>query len=126
MAERDLDWEVSFFEGVYSRDKRDCRVIELLGHLYTKTGQVNEGLRMDRRMVRLQPDNALAHYNLGCSLALKKRKKDAVESLKRAVALGYTDLAWMLRDSDLEALRNYPGFHEIIELLHRQTEETES
>lgn len=122
MKEPDLDFEVSFFEGVYARDKSDTRIVELLGHLYTKTGKITEGLRMDRRMVRLQPKNALAHYNLACSLALKKRKKDAVESLKNAVALGYEDLAWMIRDEDLVALRDYPAFIELLDRLEKRPE----
>ena len=119
MKEPDMEFEVSFFEGVYARDKSDTRIVELLGHLYTRTGKITEGLRMDRRMVRLQPKNALAHYNLGCSLALKKRKKDAVESLKNAVALGYKDITWMIRDEDLTALRDYPGFIELLEALRK-------
>ena len=48
---------------------------------------------MDRKFVRLAPINPTAHYNLACSLALKKRKADAVRALPRsAVELGYRDL----------------------------------
>ncbi|MGB0370005.1 MAG: TPR end-of-group domain-containing protein [Opitutales bacterium] len=117
MSERDLEFEVGFFEGVYKRGKRDTRVIEILGHLYTKTGKITEGLRMDRTLVRLEPENALAHYNLACSLALKKRKKEAVASLENAVSLGYSDLAWMCRDPDLESLEGYHAFDALIERL---------
>ena len=119
MPEPDLEFEVSFFEGVYARDKSDTRIVELLGQLYTRTGKITDGLRMDRRMVRLQPKNPLAHYNLACSLALKKRKKDAVESLHNAVALGYNDIAWMIRDEDLTNLREYPAFIELLNNLQK-------
>lgn len=110
MSEQDFDFEIGFFESVFSRDKRDTRVIEILGHLYTKSGKITEGLKMDRSLVRLQPDNPLAHYNLACSLSLKKRKKEAVESLKTAVSLGYKDYDWMAQDPDLKPLDGYHGF----------------
>ena len=110
MKERDLEFEVAFFRDVYERGKSDIRVIETLGHLFTTTGRITEGLRMDRRLVKLQPDNPLAHYNLGCSLALKSRKKDAVASIRRAIELGYRDFSWMNEDPDLENIRNYNGY----------------
>lgn len=110
----DYSFELQFFESLYKRDTRDTRVIEILGHLYTKTGRIDDGLRMDRRLVRLKPEDPLAHYNLGCSLALKKRKKDAVDSLQRAVDLGYDDLEYMQSDPDLQILKNYPGFQIIL------------
>ena len=45
----------------------------MLGGLYTKQGRIADGLKMDRKLVRLRPDNATAHYNLACSLALSRR-----------------------------------------------------
>ncbi len=104
-AKRDLEFETRFYESVLRRDRSYVDVIELLGGLYTKQGRVAEGLKMDRRLVRLQPRNATAHYNLACSLALSKRKADALRSLHRAVELGYTDLEWMQQDPDLEGLK---------------------
>ncbi len=103
-------FEIQFFESILRRNPRDSDVIEILGGLYTKEGRVDEGLRMDRKLVRLKPDNATAHYNLACSLALKKRRAEAMRSLERAVELGYKDLDWMLQDPDLDALKKHPAF----------------
>ena len=83
----DFSFEIGFFENLYKRDTKDIRVIEILGHLYTKEGRIDEGLRMDRKMVRMRPEDPTAHYNLACSLALKERKRDAVQSLRQAVEL---------------------------------------
>ena len=106
----DPEFEIRFFESVLRRDTRYTEVIELLGGLYTKTGRIADGLRMDRKLVRLQPDNATAHYNLACSLALSKRKRDALRSLRVAVQLGYRDFDWMQQDPDLEELKAHPEF----------------
>lgn len=111
----DPAFEISFFESVHRRLPRYTEVIELLGGLYTKTGRIADGLKMDRKLVRLQPGNATAHYNLACSLALSDRPLDALASLRRAVALGYADHDWMVRDPDLKSLAPDPAFQRILD-----------
>ncbi|RME67764.1 MAG: hypothetical protein D6781_12525 [Verrucomicrobia bacterium] len=111
-------FEIEFFEGILRHNPKDTDVVEILGGLYTKEGRIDDGLKMDRKLVRLQPDNATAHYNLACSLALKKRRTDALRSLERAIELGYDDVEWMQQDPDLEILRNHPTFQELVARLH--------
>ncbi len=106
----DPEFEIGFFESVLRRNPGYTDVIEILGGLYTRNGRITDGLRMDRRMVRLRPENATAHYNLACSLALCGRKADALKSLRKAVDLGYVDLPWMMKDADLAELREHPEF----------------
>jgi len=110
MEQDDYAFEIGFFENLSRRNPKDVRVLEPLAHYYTKSGKIADGLRVDRRIVRHDPENPLAHYNLACSLALKDRKKEAVESLREAVALGYADIAWMMQDEDLENLREFIPF----------------
>ena len=115
-----FDFEVQFFEGILRRNPKDSSVIEILGGLYTKQGRINDGLRMDRRLVRLQPENSTAHYNLACSLALKNRNPEALRALEKSVELGYTDYAWMVQDPDLESLREYPGYKKLLDSLKKK------
>ncbi|MCW5548738.1 MAG: hypothetical protein KIT44_07225 [Opitutaceae bacterium] len=115
--ERDAAFETGFFESVLRRTPDYADVVEILGGLYTKHGRIADGLRMDRKLVKLQPANATAHYNLACSLALSKRQADALRSLHRAVELGYRDFDWMSQDPDLEVLRQHPGFLSLLETL---------
>lgn len=107
-------FEIGFFESVLRRNPRDTGVIEILGSLYTEAGRIEDGLRMDRRMVRLLPENAVAHYNLACSLALKKRPADAMKSLRKAVDLGYKEIEWIVSDPDLEELQQRGDFRDLI------------
>jgi tetratricopeptide (TPR) repeat protein len=118
---RDSSFEIGFFESVLRHDPQGADVIELLGGLYTKQGRIADGLRMDRRLVRLQPGNATAHYNLACSLALSKRRADAVRALRQAVELGYQDFEWMSHDPDLHALKDHPAFMELLLQLKPQS-----
>ena len=113
----DPSFEISFFESVLRRSPRYSDVIEILGGLYTKTGRIADGLRMDRRLVKLQPENATAHYNLACSLALSERRSDALRSLRRAIELGYKDYDWMSQDPDLEGLQKSKEFQSLLRRL---------
>jgi Tfp pilus assembly protein PilF len=117
----DAEFEIGFFESVLKRDPRYTDVIEILGGLYTKHGRISDGLRMDRKLVRLLPANSTAHYNLACSLALAKRPAAAMRSLQHAVELGYRDFDWMQQDPDLEGLKSHPGFVALMGRLKPQT-----
>lgn len=117
----DIHFETRFLEAVHQRDPRFADVIEILGGLYTKQGRIADGLRMDRKLVRLRPDNATAHYNLACSLALSRRRTEALRSLEHAITLGYDDYDWMQQDPDLEGLKNHPVFRQLLAKLQPQS-----
>jgi Flp pilus assembly protein TadD len=117
----DPAFEIAFFESVLRRNPGYTSVIEILGGLYTRQGRIADGLKMDRKLVKLQPGNATAHYNLACSLALSKRKRDALTELQQAVRLGYRDFDWMEQDPDLEPLKAHPGFQELMKQLKPQS-----
>lgn len=120
---KDFDpaFEMAFFESVLHRSPDYSEVIELLGGLYTKHGRIADGLRMDRKLVKLLPANATAHYNLACSLALSQRKADALRSLHRAIELGYADFDWMSQDPDLDGLKQHPNFLVLLNQLKPQS-----
>lgn len=117
----DPEFEMRFFESVLKRDSQYTEVVELLGGLYTKHGRIADGLKMDRKLVKLLPQNATAHYNLACSLALLKRKSDAIKSLRQAVSLGYSDFDWMQQDPDLDGLKKDPAFNALLLQLKPQS-----
>jgi len=117
----DPEFEMRFFESVLRRNAGYSDVVEILGGLYTKHGRIADGLKMDRKLVKLQPRNATAHYNLACSLALSKRNADALRSLRQAIELGYRDFDWMLQDPDLEDLKEKPGFLSLLDQLKPQS-----
>ena len=117
----DPAFDIGFYESILRREPRYSDVIEILGGLYTKVGRIADGLRMDRRLVKLEPKNATAHYNLACSLALSKRRAHALRSLGQAVSLGYEDYHWMSQDTDLEGLKSAPEFKLLLKKLQRKS-----
>ncbi len=109
--------EIRFLEGVRTRCPHDTRVLKALGDLYTRAGELDKGLRVDRDLSRRCPDEPEVWYNLGCSCALLGEKEAAFDALERAVALGYNDHEWMSKDRDLRSLRRDPRFESLLQQL---------
>jgi tetratricopeptide (TPR) repeat protein len=117
MAKRDqenLDFEIEFFEGILEASPNFQEPLMALGNAYTRRGRYREGLDVDRRLVALRPKDPIAHYNLACSLSLLGQLDAALGALERAIHLGYGDFEFILKDPDLENLRQDPRFQQII------------
>lgn len=110
----DHTFEIAFGEGILRRAPDDADVIGMLAHYYTRAGRIDDGLALDLRLVQLDPENATAHYNLACSLALKNRKAEALDALREALSRGYDDLNWLKKDTDLKSLHSFPPFVELL------------
>ncbi|HXT40155.1 MAG TPA: hypothetical protein VN887_09040 [Candidatus Angelobacter sp.] len=111
--ERDLDIEIGFLEGVVRRDPGYVDALQILGDNYTRRGRIKEGLKVDERLSRLRPADALVHYNLACSYSLIEQFEPATEALNRALDLGYRDFKWLAKDPDLAELRKHPLYKKI-------------
>jgi len=106
--------ELEFLEHVRRRCPSHRLVKEALGDLYTQTGQYVESLEVDLSLAREHPDDPHVWYNLGCSFALVGRKDEAFEALRRAIGLGYRDLDWMRKDTNLDLLRDDQRFRTLL------------
>lgn len=105
-AENDQhQFEIKFFSDVLERYPDYVDVLRALGNLLTKVGHYDEGLEIDRRLVRLRPDDAVAHYNLACSFCLLRKHEQTLTELRKAFELGYNDFAYLRKDRDLESIR---------------------
>lgn len=62
----------------------------------------------------IQPDNPNTWYNLACAQAVAGWNRKALDSLHKAVAAGWNDLAQMQKDPDLERLRKEKEFQELV------------
>lgn len=109
--------EMYFLEKVAARLPEDEDVLLALGDIYTRAGRYEDGLKVDRLLVKLLPDDASAWYNLGCSLALLNRREESLTTLQRSVELGYQDHEWMSRDSDLRNIRDESDFKSLLKAI---------
>ena len=107
-------FEIEFCRSILRRDRENLGVMEMLAGYFTKAGRIDEGLELDRAITRLDPENPVSHYNLACSLSLKRHKREALDVLRVALEKGYADFVWMMKDPDLKNLHDDPGFSSLI------------
>jgi hypothetical protein len=110
----DRGFEIRFLENVLAHDPCNEDALMVLGHAYTRRGEFERGLDIDRRLTRLRPADPTAFYNLACSHALLGDVPSAYTALEKAFTLGYADLGHVLKDPDLETLRRDRGFRRFI------------
>lgn len=109
-----LDFDIEFFDHVLQRDPEYLDVLRCQGQLLSRKGLHVRAVEIDRRLVRLLPQDGIAHYNLACSLALSQRRREALHELRQALANGYDDLEFLEADSDLDCLRGDPDYAELL------------
>ena len=104
---RDLDVKIQFMEGLVRRDDRYTDALQILGDHYTQRGRFEEGLSVDEKLARLEPENPLVFYNLACSYSLTDQLERAAAALDRAITCGYRDFKWLAKDPDLRKFRKH-------------------
>jgi len=65
-------------------------------------------------ILKIDPKNDIAHYNLACMYSRRKNLHKAIDELNTAVSNGYTAFGYMEQDPDLDALRRLPGYKKIL------------
>jgi serine/threonine protein kinase/Tfp pilus assembly protein PilF len=88
-------------------------------HMYYATdlaqvGRKDEAKLQAAKAIELSPDDPLMLYNAACFYAQMGEKKEAIQSLRDAIAVGYGNYEWLRRDTDLDSLRDEPEFKELI------------
>jgi tetratricopeptide (TPR) repeat protein len=109
-----LDFEIDFLTKVLERDPCFVDALRVHGNNLAARGEFARALQMDRRLVRLVPDDAIAWYNLACSYAVLGMIDPSISALQRSLELGYRYFRRLRRDPDLKPLRKDPRFQGLI------------
>lgn len=99
----------------------DDRVWRVLAELYTRVGRHEDGLTEDLKLAQAFPGEPDVWYNLACSHALLGQVDEAFTALHTAVEHGYHNAEWMIKDKDLQPIRNDPRFKQLLALLVKST-----
>ena len=113
--------ELALFQKLEKRLPNDTEILQVLAELYTKNQLFKAGLAVDLRLTKLDPQNGMVWYNLGCSFALNDRIDEAFEALSKAIEYGYDDYEWMKNDSDLDVLRDDKRYESLLGFIFTQT-----
>ncbi len=89
------------------------------GHMYFATdlaqvGRKEEAKAEATKALELSPDDPLMLYNATCFYAQMGEIKLAIDSLRNAFIAGYANYEWLKRDTDLDPIRNDPGYIELM------------
>ena len=84
-----------------------------LNPLY-EAGRYAEAADRGRELLEAHPDYAGVHYNVACCASLAGRADDALEHLRRAIALSERFRAYAEGDSDFDPIRGEPAFGELV------------
>ncbi len=114
MQTEDLDFEIKLYKALIEEKPEFVEALIALGNAYTEKGLYDKGLVIDLKLVNMKPDDEMVHYNLACSYSLLNMKEPAIESLKKAVSLGYHDITYMNEDTDLDNIRKEDGYKNIV------------
>ncbi|MBM3247845.1 MAG: hypothetical protein FJZ10_00245 [Candidatus Omnitrophica bacterium] len=109
-----LDFEINFYERVLNESPDFKQALIALGDAYTRKGHYQKGLEIDRRLIKLKPDDPIIFYNLSCSYSLLEKNDLAFGALSTAIDLGYDDFDHLKKDPDLDNLRKDSRFQELI------------
>jgi tetratricopeptide (TPR) repeat protein len=115
--ESQLKFELRFFSDILRRYPDYVDVLRHMSQLLTQVGRYAEALEVDLRLVRLRPQDAVAHYNLACTYARLNKTDSAIRALRRAIELGYRDYRYIKQDRDLDSIRDDPRYRELMRQL---------
>ena len=112
-----LDFEIAFYEKLLRAYPDFIDALVPLGDAYTRRRLFEKGLQVDVRLTQLRAQEPLSWYNLACSYSLLNRVDEALEALRRAIALGYVDAVHLQQDPDLANVRRSPKYRPLLEAL---------
>jgi len=103
----------------------DARARVLMATDYAELDRVEDAIRELNMAITLRANEASILYNAACTYAILKRKREALETIKKAWEAGFKDSVWARRDPDLALLHDDPEFLRLYPLA-ADSEETNS
>jgi len=112
-------FDIGIYEYLNEKTPADIETMSALAEVYTRSGQLDEGLEIDLKLIELDPNNAIVHYNLACSYSLLNRLEEALDQLEIAIQLGYEDAGHLDSDPDFANVKSSPRFRSLLALIRK-------
>jgi non-specific serine/threonine protein kinase len=113
-AERLRRREREVLENQLQRFPDDVRARILLASDQASAGETDAAIMHVKIAVAMRPNDANVLYNAACTYGILGMKIDALETFRRSVNAGYSNLNWCLKDPDLKILYDEPEFKNLI------------
>jgi len=95
----------------------DTRALYMGANGLVALGERERGLEFARRAREIEPDEPMVLYNLACIYSLAGEVDEGVDCLENSFDHGFTHVAWVRKDSNLDALREHPRFQALMSRL---------
>jgi TolB-like protein/Flp pilus assembly protein TadD len=93
----------------------DVRARILLAvNLAYREQDTDEAVRHLQTAVALRPGDPSTLYNAACTYGVLGKKAEALETLKKSFAAGYSNQDWAAKDTDLDLLHDDPEFQKLV------------
>ncbi len=79
-----------------------------------KAGRFDRCKAKLQEILKIDPKNDIAHYNMACLYSRREKFDKAIEELNSAINNGYMSFAYMEQDPDLDPLRKLAGYKKIL------------
>jgi tetratricopeptide (TPR) repeat protein len=109
-----IDFELEFLGRILERAPFFVEALRVHADNLAARGHYTRALQIDRRLVRLVPEDAIVWYNLACSFAVLGMIEPAFSALQKSLELGYRATVRLRRDPDLKLLRRDPRFARLL------------
>lgn len=117
------EFEVDLYRAHLDHDPDNVDLIVELGDLYSRMGRVEDGLSIDKKLVKIYPTEPVFQYNLACSHSLLGQVDLAFRSLRKAIKLGYRNLEYLETDEDLRAVHEDERFARLVKTMIKAIEQ---
>jgi len=97
-----------------SKNPEDARARMLYATSSARLGQFEKAKEIGKKTIEMNPTDSLLQYYAACLYVAIGEFEMAVEAITRSVQNGWKDIEWIKNDPDLDAIRNHPGYIELM------------
>lgn len=114
VQEGEFGQAVSTYQDIVSKHKDHGYAHYRLGYALHANGQLDDAIVQHKKAAKFKSFAPVATYNLACALALKGEAEMAIETLHKAADVGFSQVDYMLSDSDLASIRDDERFTALV------------
>jgi len=107
---------LKFFEQSEKLDPESLHCLLAMAWCYKRTERLGEAIRAMEKAIKIEPDSAIAHYNLACYEALAQNSNLALIHLSIALDLNGAYCERVAAEEDFDSIRHLPSFQEILQV----------
>ncbi len=113
MAER-YDQSIGWFESVIELEPDNLHALLAIAWCHKRTHNFRASIHAMEQAIACEPDNAIAHYNLACYLALDGQMQRCVGRLAKALQLEPQFRIYIVDEADFDPVRDHPDFQSLV------------